>query len=211
MSTGAPITVGIVEDSAAFRTRLRTFIDASDDVRCVCTCADGAAALATLPAHAPQVVLMDLQLPDCSGIDCTHQLKATLPGTEFMIFTVHEDSDQIFKALTAGASGYLLKRTPPAEVLAAIRDLRRGGAPMSSEIARKVVQHFRREPPKPADTHGLSPRQEEILKLLAQGHVPKEIAEKLGITVETVRSYLKLIYQKLHVRTRTEAVIKYFG
>lgn len=207
----SPITVGLVEDSAAFRTRLRDFIDASDDLRCVCTCADGASALATLPCHAPQVVLMDLQLPDCSGIDCTHRLKSVLPATEFMIFTVHEDSDQIFKALTAGASGYLLKRTPPIEVLAAIRDLSRGGAPMSSEIARKVVQLFRRHPPKPADTHGLSPRQEDILKLLAQGYVPKEIAERLGITVETVRSYLKLIYQKLHVRTRTEAVIKYFG
>lgn len=209
-----PITVGIVEDSAAFRTRLRDFINASDDMRCVCTCADGADAVTHLPAKAPHVVLMDLQLPDCSGVDCTQRLKTALPATEFMIFTVHEDSDQIFNALTAGASGYLLKRTPPSEVLAAIRELRGGGAPMSSEIARKVVQHFRAAPAKaakPSDAHGLSPRQEEILRLLAQGHVPKEIAEKLGISVETVRSYLKLIYQKLHVRSRTEAVIKYFG
>ncbi|MES2694009.1 MAG: response regulator transcription factor, partial [Verrucomicrobiota bacterium] len=191
-----PITVGIVEDSAAFRTRLKDFINASDDLRCICTCADGASAIADLPAQAPHVVLMDLQLPDCSGVDCTHRLKSALPQTEFMIFTVHEDSEQIFKALTAGASGYLLKRTPPAEVLIAIRELHRGGAPMSSEIARKVVQYFRHEAPKPtkpSESHGLSPRQEEILKLLAQGHVPKEIADKLGITIETVRSYLKLI------------------
>lgn len=206
------ITVGIVEDSGPFRIGLREFINASDDVRCVCTYPDGTAALADLPAQAPHVVLMDLQLPDCSGIECTRRLKAALPGTQFMIFTVHEDSERIFQALTAGASGYLLKRTPPDGILAAIRDLHRGGAPMSSEIARKVVQHFRPQPARPApESHGLSPRQEEILKLLAQGHVPKEIADKLGITIETVRSYLKLIYQKLHVRTRTEAVIKYFG
>lgn len=205
------ITVGIVEDSEPFRTRLRDYINASDDLRCVCTCADSASAIAEIPLHAPQIILMDLQLPDGSGIDCTQRLKEALPETQFLIFTVHEDSDRIFKALTAGASGYLLKRTPPDDVLAAIRDLHRGGAPMSSEIARKVVQHFRAKPARAAETHGLSPRQEEILKLLANGHVPKEIAEKLGITVETVRSYLKVIYQKLHVRSRTEAVIKYFG
>lgn len=206
-----PISVGIVEDSSAFRTKLRDFINTSADLRCSCTCADGATAMEAIPRASPQVVLMDLQLPDCSGVDCTFRLKQALPETQFMIFTVHEDSEQIFRALSAGASGYLLKRTPPDDILTAIRDLHQGGAPMSSEIARKVVQYFRVKPPKPAENHGLSPRQEEILKLLAQGLVPKEIAEKLGISVETVRSYLKLIYQKLHVRTRTEAVIKYFG
>lgn len=211
MTAPPPITVGIVEDSAAFRARLEEFINRSDDLRCVCTCADGATAREEIPGHAPNVVLMDLQLPDCSGVDCTRELKERLPATEFMIFTVHEDSEPIFKALTAGASGYLLKRTPPDEILVAIRELRRGGSPMSSEIARKVVQHFRGPRAPRTESHGLSPRQEEILKLLAQGHVPKEIAEKLDITVETVRSYLKLIYQKLHVRSRTEAVIKYFG
>lgn len=207
----APINVGIVEDSSAFRTKLRDFINTSGDLRCTCVCADGATAMTEIPPNAPDVVLMDLQLPDCSGVDCTFRLKQALPKTQFMIFTVHEDSEQIFRALSAGASGYLLKRTPPDGVVAAIRDLHRGGAPMSSEIARKVVQYFRAKPPRPAEQHGLSPRQEEILKLLAQGLVPKEIAEKLGISVETVRSYLKLIYQKLHVRSRTEAVIKYFG
>jgi DNA-binding NarL/FixJ family response regulator len=207
------ITVGIVEDSAAFRTHLHEFLNATSDVRCVCTYADGQSALEDLPARAPHVVLMDLQLPDCSGVDCTWRLKAALPETQFLIFTVHEDSERIFQALTAGASGYLLKRTPPAGVAAAIREIHAGGAPMSSEIARKVVQHFRAPPPAKAapEALGLSPRQEAILKLLAQGHVPKEIAEELGITTETVRSYLKVIYQKLHVRTRTEAVIKYLG
>jgi len=205
------ITVGIVEDSALFLRKLESYINASADLRCICTCETGAAALDEIPRKAPQVVLMDLQLPDHSGVECTFRLKARLPDTQFMIFTVHEDSEEIFKALEAGASGYLLKRTPPEQILAAIRELHGGGAPMSSEIARKVVQHFRKSPTVSAEIQGLSPRQEEILKLLAQGHVPKEIAEKLGITIETVRSYLKLIYQKLHVRNRTEAVIKYFG
>ena len=210
----ATITVGIVEDSAPFRSRLKDFINASPDLRCTCTYATGTAALAGLPAKAPDVVLMDLQLPDTTGVACTFQLKAQLPGTQFMIFTVHEDSEQIFNALKAGASGYLLKRTPPDEILAAIRDLHQGGAPMSSEIARKVVQSFRptapARSPKP-EIEALSPRQEEILRLLSQGHTVKEIADHTGLTVETVRSYLKLVYQKLHVRSRTEALLKYLG
>jgi DNA-binding NarL/FixJ family response regulator len=209
------ITVGIVEDSAPFRSRLKDFINASPDLRCTCTYATGAAAFASLAAKAPEVVLMDLQLPDTTGVECTFQLKSRLPETQFMIFTVHEDTEQIFNALKAGASGYLLKRTPPDEILAAIRDLHRGGAPMSSEIARKVVQSFRPAAPaarvtKPA-IEVLSPRQEEILRLLSQGHTVKEIAEHTGLTVETVRSYLKLVYQKLHVRSRTEALLKYLS
>ncbi len=210
----ATITVGIVEDSAPFRSRLKDYINATDDLRCTCTFADGRSALVSLPAKAPDVVLMDLQLPDTNGVDCTFQLKAQLPDTQFMIFTVHEDSDQIFNALKAGASGYLLKRTSPDEILAAIRDLHRGGAPMSSEIARKVVQSFRpTAPARPAkpELETLSPRQEEILRLLAQGLTVKEIAEHTGLSVETVRSYVKLVYQKLHVRSRTEALIKYLG
>lgn len=210
----ATVSVGIVEDSAPFRSRLRDYINASPDLRCTCTFANGANALAGLPAQAPDVVLMDLQLPDTNGVDCTFKLKSQLPATQFMIFTVHEDSEQIFNALKAGASGYLLKRTPPDEILAAIRDLHRGGAPMSSEIARKVVLSFRAtapaRAPKPA-LETLSPRQEEILRLLAQGHTVKEIAEHTGLTVETVRSYLKLVYQKLHVRSRTEALLKYLS
>src|SRR3954464_1263252 len=163
----ATITVGIVEDSAPFRSRLRDYINASEDLHCTCTFADGASALAGLPAKAPDVVLMDLQLPDTTGVECTFKLKSQLPGTQFMIFTVHEDSEQIFNALKAGASGYLLKRTPPDEILAAIRDLHRGGAPMSSEIARKVVQSFRpTATPRAAkaELESLSPRQEEILR-----------------------------------------------
>lgn len=206
-----PITVGIVEDSASYRLKLETFINSNEEFRCVCACANGTSALSEIPKLAPQVVLMDMQLPDISGIECTFRLKQALPDVQVMIFTVHEDSEEIFKALEAGASGYMLKRTPPEGILNAIRDLHQGGAPMNSEIARKVVQYFRQKPAAKPGVQGLSPRQEEILKLLAQGYVAKEIADKIGISVETVRSYLKLIYQKLHVRSRTEAVIKYFG
>jgi DNA-binding NarL/FixJ family response regulator len=205
------ITVGIVEDSSFYRKNLEAFINSSEDLRCVFSCSHGETALRELPEKAPDVVLMDMQLPDISGNECTARLKALRPEIQIMIFTVHEDSDMIFRALEEGASGYLLKRTSPENILAAIRDLHRGGAPMTSEIARKVVQHFRKKPATKPALQELSPRQEEILRLLAQGYVAKEIAEQLGITVETVRSYLKLVYQKLHVRTRTEAVIKFFG
>ena len=205
------ITVAIVEDSSAFRTKLEDFLNRTPDLRCVCTCPTGQAAMEKIPAARPAVVLMDLQLPDCSGVDCTLQLKTALPDTQFMVFTVHEDSEQIFKALKAGASGYLLKRSSPDEILAAIRDLANGGAPMSSEIARKVVQSFRKQPVVKPALEGLSPRQEEILRLLAQGLNVKEIADQSGLSAETVRSYLKVVYQKLHVRSRTEALIKYLG
>jgi len=204
------ITVAIVEDSASLRRKMEDLINSTEDLHCVCGCGNGTDALARIPAVAPQVVLMDVQMPGLSGIECTYRLKARLPDTQIMIFTVHEDSEQIFKALELGASGYLLKRTPPEGILAAIRDLYSGGAPMSSEIARKVVQHFRRKGEAKPELEELSPRQEEILRLLAQGHVPKEIAEKLNVSVGTIRGYLKLIYQKLHVHSRTEAVIKFF-
>lgn len=203
------ITLAIVEDSTVYREKLEAFINASPDIRCVCACGNGASALARIPALAPQIVLMDMQLPDISGIECIARLSRGLPDTQFLVFTVHADTDQVFKALEAGASGYLLKRSAPDEILGAIRDLRHGGAPMSSEIARKVVQFFHR--PSPEKRPELSPRQDEILQLLAQGYVTKEIADRMNLTVETVRSYLKLIYQKLSVRSRTEAVIKYFG
>ena len=138
------ITIGIVEDSASYRNRMAKFIDSSDDLRCVCTCENGAAALERIPETAPDVVLMDLRLPDCSGSECTEELKRRTPKTQFMIFTVNEDGEEIFKALKAGASGYLLKRTPPETILTAIRDLHHGGAPMNSEIARKVVTFFQK-------------------------------------------------------------------
>jgi DNA-binding NarL/FixJ family response regulator len=205
------IKVAVVEDSAAVRAYLVDMLNRGADVACVCACATAAEALVNIPPLAPHVILMDLHLPDGSGVDCTFQLKQQLPDTQVMILTVHEDSALIFKALEFGASGYLLKRTPPDALLAGIREIRTGGSPMSSEVAREVVQYFRNKRAAKSELHSLSPRQEEMLRLLARGFVPKEIAEEMKVSITTVRSYLRLIYQKLHVQNRTEAVIKYFG
>jgi DNA-binding NarL/FixJ family response regulator len=205
------IKVAIVEDSAAVRANLVELLNHSADLACICACENTAEALVQIPKLNPHVVLMDLHLPDGSGVECTFRLKQQLPETQVMILTVHEDSDLIFRALELGASGYLLKRTPPDALLAGIREIRTGGCPMSSEVARKVVQYFRNKRAAKSEIHGLSPRQEEMLRLLAQGYVPKEIADEMKVSITTVRSYLRLIYQKLHVQNRTEAVIKYFG
>jgi DNA-binding NarL/FixJ family response regulator len=203
------IRIAIVEDNAQIRGTLAQLIADARGYTCVCACETAEKALRLVPRHAPEVVIMDIQLPDLSGIECTARLKRILPETQVMIFTVYEDNDQIFQALEAGASGYLLKRTTPAEILEAITDIKDGGAPMSSEVARKVVQSFRKtEPTKAAELAQLSRREEEILALLTQGYVAKEIAGKLSISYDTVRSHLKHIYEKLHVRSRTEAVIK---
>jgi DNA-binding NarL/FixJ family response regulator len=179
-----------------------------DFISCV---ESGEAALAKLPALAPNVVIMDIQLPGMSGVECTRALKKALPATQVLVFTVFGDSEQVFRALEAGASGYLLKRTPRAEVVEAIKQVWDGGAPMSGEVARKVVESFRRAPA--AAPHepieSLTAREEEVLALLAKGYITKEIADQLAISFDTVRFHLKHIYQKLHVRSRTEALLKY--
>jgi DNA-binding NarL/FixJ family response regulator len=204
------LNIAIVEDSLKIRGTLAQLITEAPGFACVCTCDTGEEALRLVPKHTPDIVIMDIQLPDLSGIECTARLKRLLPKMQVMIFTVYEDNDQIFQALKAGASGYLLKRTTPAEILEALTEIKQGGAPMSSEVARKVVQSFRQqEPAKSAEMEQLSRREEEILALLTQGYVAKEIAGKLSISYDTVRSHLKHIYEKLHVRSRTEAVIKY--
>ncbi len=166
------------------------------------------AAIATLPAEKPTVVLMDINLPGLSGIDCVCRLKPLMPETQFVMLTVYEDADHIFNALTAGASGYLLKRTPRAELLAALKDVHAGGSPMSSNIARKVVQSFRGTGPQPSETNDLSPREREVLELLARGYLYKEIAGSLQISGPTVNTYIRRIYEKLHVRSRSQAVAK---
>ncbi len=204
------LNIAIVEDSVKIRGTLAQLIGEAPGFACVCTCDTGEEALRLVPKHAPDIVIMDIQLPDLSGIECTARLKRMLPKMQVMIFTVYEDNDQIFQALKAGASGYLLKRTTPTEILEALSEIKQGGAPMSSEVARKVVQSFRQqEPAKSPEMEQLSRREEEILALLTQGYVAKEIAGKLSISYDTVRSHLKHIYEKLHVRSRTEAVIKY--
>ena len=202
-------TVGIVEDDAILRSSLTRLIDGTRGFRCVAACADGEGALQNIPRLKPEVVLMDLNLPQMSGIECIRRLKELLPATPMIVLTVYEDSEHIFRALKAGASGYLLKRSDPEEVLAAINDARDGGAPMSSQIARRVVHSFHQPTPGGLDTTALTERESELLSLLSQGFANKEIADKLNISVPTVRTHLRHIYEKLHIRSRGEAIAKY--
>ena len=162
-----------------------------------------------LPKHEPEIVLMDIQLPKASGIECTARLKQLLPAVQIIMVTVYEDTERIFKALSAGACGYILKRCPPEELVAAIREVRQGGAPMSREIARKVIGSFQNPLAANQEVEELSPREREILELLAQGFANKEIADRLGVSDGTVRWHLRHVYEKLHVRSRTEAALKF--
>jgi DNA-binding NarL/FixJ family response regulator len=167
--------------------------------------------LEAIPREGPEVVLMDINLPGMNGVECVRRLKPKLPEVQVIMLTVYEDTDSIFNALAAGASGYLLKRTPPAELLEAIRDVHRGGSPMTTHIARKVVQSFQRGGVSSRPTENLSPREQEVLDCLARGFLYKEIADKLGVSYETVHTYIRRIYEKLQVRSRTEAVAKFLG
>jgi DNA-binding NarL/FixJ family response regulator len=204
-----PTTVAIVEDSAGVRENWAKLIDAAPGFKCIGICPDGEAAVKRLPALRPDVVLMDINLPGMSGIECTARLKVQLPQTQILMVTVHSDNDRVFAALEAGASGYLLKRMAPKELLAAMSDMVRGGAPMTGEIARKVIDSFRKTASPAGEDARLSPREEEILVLLTQGYMNKEIADRLSISFDTARTHLRHIYEKLHVRSRTEAATKY--
>jgi DNA-binding NarL/FixJ family response regulator len=203
------IVVSIVDDDAPARGILADWIRRAQGFRCAGAHGSGEAALATLPAEKPTVVLMDINLPGMNGIECVRQLKPLLPETQFVMLTVYEDADHIFNALAAGASGYLLKRMPRAELLAALKDVHAGGSPMSSNIARKVVQSFQRSDSQLSEAEDLSPREREVLGLLERGYLYKEIADSLQISVLTVNSYIRRIYEKLHVRSRAQAVAKY--
>ncbi len=203
-------TVALVEDNGVICASLERVIAASEDLRCVGVSRNAEHALRTIPTALPEVVLMDIELPGISGIECTARLKRMLPNLRILILTVYKDSEQIFRALEAGASGYLLKRSSSDEILQAIRDVKEGGAPMTAEIAAKVVQSFHKAAPVNDRVQNLTARESEILGLLARGYVAKEIADQLGISYETVRGHLANIYEKLHVRSRTEAVIQYF-
>ena len=202
-------TIAIVEDNATLRAFLVDLINAAPGHRCLCACGSAEEALVQIPRHQPNVVLMDIHLPRQSGIECTARLRDELPKTQVIILTVYKDIDMIFKALKAGACGYLLKRSKESEILEAIAEVRVGGAPMTSEIARMLVRSFR-EPTiaKTPDT-SLSMRETEILAQLAEGLSNKEIAFRLSISVSTVRTHLLHIYDKLHVRGRTEATAKF--
>jgi DNA-binding NarL/FixJ family response regulator len=203
-------TVAIVEDSAPFRSFLADLINATRGHRCLCACGSAEEALVQIPKCQPDVVLMDIHLPGESGVVCTARLRHEIPQTQVIMLTVYKDITMIFEALKAGACGYLLKRSRESEILEAIAEVRSGGAPMTSEIARMLVRSFR-EPthPKTEETN-LSARENEILAQLAEGLTNKEIAAKLFIGVSTVRTHLLHIYEKLHVRSRTEAAAKFF-
>jgi DNA-binding NarL/FixJ family response regulator len=203
------VRVAIVEDNEEIRASLERVIGRAAGLECVGSWPSGELAVQKLPPLRPDVVVMDIGLPDISGIECTARLKARLPETQVLIFTVYGDHEKVFQALEAGASGYLLKRSTPAEIRQAILDVQHGGAPMTGEIARKVVQSFRKSgAPEASSDQALTPREESVLDLLAQGYITKEIADKLAISFDTVRFHLKHIYAKLHVRSRAEAILK---
>ena len=203
------VVISIVEDDAPARRILADWIRRTPGFSCAGMHGSAEAAMATLPAEKPTVVLMDINLPGMTGIECVRRLKPVMPDAQFVMLTVYEDADHIFNALTAGASGYLLKRTPRAELLAALKDVHAGGSPMSSNIARKVVQSFQKSGSQPSDTEDLSPREREVLELLARGYLYKEIAGALQISGPTVNTYIRRIYEKLHVRSRSQAVAKF--
>jgi len=201
--------VAIVEDNKTTREGLEKIINLSPNFRCICTCPTAEEALRVLPQHKPEIVLMDIQLPGMSGVECVTKLKELLPSAQVIMVTVYEDPDRIFRALRAGASGYLLKRSAPEDVLKAILEAQQGGAPMSGEIARKVVAYFRNQEGANAEVEKLSAREREVLELVVDGFSNKEIADRLEITLDAIRWHLKHIYQKLHVHSRTDAVLKY--
>ena len=203
-------SVAVVEDNNTMRGVLMELLNNAPGYRCVCACSTSAEALYVLPRHRPDVALMDIHLPDESGIACTAQLTQKMPGLQVIIVTVYKDTELIFQALKAGASGYILKRSRPEEIIEAIAEVRAGGAPMTSEIARMVVRSF--QAPTSGDepnAAGLTGREAEILMLLAEGLSNKEIASKANISAGTVRIHLGHIFKKLHVRCRTEAAAKY--
>jgi DNA-binding NarL/FixJ family response regulator len=204
-----PISVSIVEDNDQLRATLARVLNRAEGFRCLSHYANAEDALKDLPQVRPDVVLMDINLPGMNGVQCVRQLKVLLPQVQVMMLTVYEDTENIFNALAAGASGYMLKRTSSKELLEAIQDVHRGGSPMTMHIARKVVQSFQHTAATAQPTENLSEREQQVLDCLTQGLMYKEIAEKLGISYETVHTYIRRIYEKLQVRTRTEAVAKF--
>ncbi len=208
-SAGRLTSVGVVEDNPGLRRSFTRLIEHAPGLRCVGAWADGKSALIDLPAFKPDVVLMDINMPGMSGIECTAQLKQLCPATQVIMVTVYADSENVFQALQAGACGYLLKRTASSEILQAINQVRSGGAPMTNEIARKVVHAFRRASAPTGPQVELTQREREILELVSQGFVDKDIACQLDISYHTVKVHVKHIYEKLHVHSRFEVMSKY--
>src|SRR5882724_1243949 len=202
-------SVIIVEDNQGLREQLLQILETVPDLKCLGAFVSGEEALPKILEKKPDVVLMDIKLPGMSGIQCVAEIKKAAPGIQIIMVTVYVDSESIFRALKAGASGYLVKSSPPEQLLEAIRDVYKGGAPMSSHIARKVVKHFHLLGPSIQETENISHREREVLDLLSKGFIYKEIGEQLNIGAETVRSHVKNICQKMHVRSRLEAVAKH--
>jgi DNA-binding NarL/FixJ family response regulator len=203
------ISVAIVEDHAPTRELWASVLDSAEGFQCVARFRNAESAIDGLPKMSADVVLVDINLPGLSGIDCVGQLKLRMPKTQFVMVTVYEDADHIFQALAAGATGYLMKTANPEELLQAIRDVQAGGSPMTSSIARKVVQAFQPKQSPGSEEATLTAREREVLNLLVKGKLYKEIAEALGISVPTVDSHIRKIYEKLHVNSRAQAVARY--
>ena len=206
-----PIRISIIDDDERTRAQLARAIARFPGCQFHSQHPSGADALAALPRNPPDVTLVDISMPGMDGVECVRQLKPLLPGVEFLMLTICEDTASVFKALSAGASGYLLKRAPREELRQAILQVRAGGSPMTSHIARLVVQSFRRPEPTEGGGTALTPREQEVLDLLSQGHLYKEIAASIGIAYETVHNHIRRIYEKLQVQSRSQAVAKYFG
>jgi DNA-binding NarL/FixJ family response regulator len=205
------IQIAIVEDEKAVRDGLKLLIDGTEGYKCVALYPNAEEALREIIDHDPDVVLMDIHLPGMSGIECVRRLKKQDPNFQIVMLTVYEDDEEIFKSLAAGAHGYILKKTPPAKLLEAISEVYSGGSPMSSQIARRVVDFFQTKEDAPKQTENLTDREQEILSFLSKGYRYKEIADVLCISIETVRTHIRNIYEKLHVHSRTEALLKYLG
>lgn len=202
------IRLAAVEDRREELENLKRVLAAAPGLECVATCSSAVEALEVLPVLQPEIVLMDIQLPGISGIECVRRLSQVMPDTQFMMLTVVEDHDLIFQSLAAGATGYLLKKTPAPRLVEAIRELRAGGAPMSGQVARKVVAAFRQSPVDPPAPAKLSPVEQAVLQLLARGLLYKEVAEEMDVSISTVRTHVWHIYRKLQVHNRTEAILK---
>lgn len=202
-------TVVVVEDDIRLQEHLIKMLDLPADITCLFAVSSAEEALEKIPAYRPDVVLMDVNLPGISGIDCIRDLKKKQPRLEVVMLTAYDVDDNIFRALKEGASGYLLKTSTPEDIYNAIRDVHSGGAPFSSHIARKVAHYFRAEKDIEDENEKLTPREKDVLRLLASGYIYKEVADQLDITMETVRTYVKRICLKLHVRSKVEAIIKY--
>jgi DNA-binding NarL/FixJ family response regulator len=205
------ISVSIVEDNRGTRESLIALVQGEPSLRFHRSYSTGEAAVRGVPLEKPDVLLLDINLPGMSGIDCVAQLRKLAPEVQVLMLTTYEETDLIFNSLRAGAKGYLLKKLLPSELVQAVTQVHAGGAPMSMEIARKVVDHFGRTAQPPSDVEKLTKREQEVLALLAKGSLYKEIADTLCITLNTVQGHVKRIYEKLHVQSRAEAALKFFG